>query len=80
LDWLIKEKNKLDHKYGSGEPAHELGRRADSPVTLANQDKDASYSAEISVGSPGQTFDVALDTGSADLVSSYPRPGTRRGH
>ena len=67
LDWLIKEKNKLDHKYGSGELAQELGRRADSPVTLANQDKDASYSAEISVGSPGQTFDVALDTGSADL-------------
>ena len=31
LDWLIKEKNKLDHKYGS--QAEQLDRRADSPVT-----------------------------------------------
>jgi hypothetical protein len=36
---------------------------------LANQDKDASYSATIAVGSTSQTFEVALDTGSADLVS-----------
>ena len=37
--------------------------------SLANQDKDASYSASISIGSPAQSYNVALDTGSADLVS-----------
>jgi hypothetical protein len=36
---------------------------------LADQDQDASYSATIAVGSTSQTFEVALDTGSADLVS-----------
>ncbi|KAJ9093926.1 hypothetical protein QFC19_008160 [Naganishia cerealis] len=61
-DWLIKEKERLNARY---EDVESLAKR--SQATLANQDYDASYSASVSIGTPAQTFDVALDTGSADL-------------
>lgn len=60
-EWLITERQRLDTKYGDGT----LAKRGSA--TLANQDYDASYSASISIGTPAQSFDIALDTGSADL-------------
>lgn len=61
-EWLIAERQKLDARYGDGAS---LAKRGE--VTLANQDYDASYSASVSIGTPAQSFDIALDTGSADL-------------
>lgn len=61
-DWLITERQRLDAKYGDGTSLAKRGA-----ATLANQDYDASYSASIAIGTPAQSFDIALDTGSADL-------------
>jgi cathepsin D len=61
-EWLIAERQKLDARYGDISSLEKRGE-----VTLANQDYDASYSASVSIGTPAQSFDIALDTGSADL-------------
>ncbi|GHJ87143.1 hypothetical protein NliqN6_3545 [Naganishia liquefaciens] len=61
-EWLIREREKLDARYGGTSSFTKRGE-----VTLANQDYDASYSASVSIGTPAQAFDIALDTGSADL-------------
>ncbi|KAJ9122273.1 hypothetical protein QFC22_001693 [Naganishia vaughanmartiniae] len=60
--WLIREKERMNSRYGGTDA---LARRGEA--TLANQDYDASYSASVSIGTPSQAFDIALDTGSADL-------------
>ncbi|OZJ05208.1 hypothetical protein BZG36_02437 [Bifiguratus adelaidae] len=45
--------------------AQALGKRADS-ASLFN-DYGSAYLVNVTIGTPGQTFQVALDTGSADL-------------
>lgn len=71
--WLLREEAKIDTRYndGLGDFASlialpRLGARA-GEVQLTNHNLDASYSGQVSVGTPGQAFDVVLDTGSADL-------------
>ncbi|KAJ9100506.1 hypothetical protein QFC21_003545 [Naganishia friedmannii] len=61
-EWLIKEKARVNSRYGG---VDSLAKRGEA--SLANQDYDASYSASVSIGTPAQAFDIALDTGSADL-------------
>jgi hypothetical protein len=70
--WLLQEEAKLDERYNAGTGgfgallALELGKRA-GEVALKNHNLDASYSGQVSIGTPAQTFDIVLDTGSADL-------------
>ncbi|KAJ9118425.1 hypothetical protein QFC24_006255 [Naganishia onofrii] len=61
-EWLIKEKERVNSRYRGIDSLTERGE-----ASLANQDYDASYSASLSIGTPSQSFDIALDTGSADL-------------
>lgn len=70
--WLLREEAKIDTRYNDGLGefskllAMPLAARA-GDVQLTNHNLDASYSGQVSIGTPGQTFDVVLDTGSADL-------------
>lgn len=70
--WLLHEEAVVDTRYNRGEGnfasllAMELSKRA-GDVTLENHNLDASYSGSISIGTPAQSFEVVLDTGSADL-------------
>ncbi|WWD21491.1 hypothetical protein CI109_105977 [Kwoniella shandongensis] len=69
--WLLWAGARVDSKYNSNKGgfaaayAKELTKRANGDVPDHNL--DTSYSASLSVGTPAQTMDVVLDTGSSDL-------------
>ncbi|KAK8847400.1 hypothetical protein IAR55_005258 [Kwoniella newhampshirensis] len=71
--WLLWAGARVDTKYNSGKGgfasayAKELTKRANGEIALTDHNLDTSYSASLSVGTPAQTLDIVLDTGSSDL-------------
>ncbi|ODN82175.1 hypothetical protein L202_02467 [Cryptococcus amylolentus CBS 6039] len=71
--WLLWAGARLDAKYNGANGfkeayAKEITKRADNgEISLTDHNLDTSYSASLSVGTPAQTFDIVLDTGSSDL-------------
>ncbi|WWC67946.1 uncharacterized protein I206_101865 [Kwoniella pini CBS 10737] len=72
--WLLWAGARVDSKYNAGAGgfsaayAKALTRRASNgDVQLTNHNLDTSYSATIDVGTPSQSLDIVLDTGSSDL-------------
>ncbi|TYJ55923.1 hypothetical protein B9479_003307 [Cryptococcus floricola] len=71
--WLLWAGARLDAKYNGANGfkeayAKEITKRADNgEISLTDHNLDTSYSASLSVGTPAQTLDIVLDTGSSDL-------------
>lgn len=72
--WLLWAGARVDSKYNEGKGgfaaayALALSKRAkNGEITLTDHSLDTSYSASISVGTPAQTLNIVLDTGSSDL-------------
>ncbi|KAH8995236.1 acid protease [Lactarius hatsudake] len=56
----------LRHKYNYDSPG--ASRRAQTTdIGITNQGADVSYFAQVNVGTPAQSFNLVLDTGSSDL-------------
>ncbi|KAH9988466.1 aspartic peptidase domain-containing protein [Russula compacta] len=57
----------LRNKYYATGPSTPSRRASTSDISIINEGSDTSYAAQISVGTPPQSFLLDLDTGSSDL-------------
>ncbi|KAH9926259.1 aspartic peptidase domain-containing protein [Epithele typhae] len=63
-EWLLSQKHGIESKYTSSGQSR---KRANGLNLLTNQNADSSYYGSIAVGTPAISYNVILDTGSADL-------------
>ncbi|RXW12361.1 hypothetical protein EST38_g13495 [Candolleomyces aberdarensis] len=61
--WAKNQKTVLEAKYGHGS----LHKRATGTNYMVNQNGDSSYYGSLAIGTPPISYNVILDTGSADL-------------
>ncbi|KAF8842383.1 acid protease [Paxillus ammoniavirescens] len=61
--WAKNEREVLLTKYGASPPQ----KRGEGKNLLTNQNADSSYFGSVALGTPPVSFNVILDTGSADL-------------
>ncbi|KAF8624021.1 hypothetical protein AX17_007227 [Amanita inopinata Kibby_2008] len=62
--WAKNHKEMLESKYGGG--SHQQ-KRSTGTNLLVNQNSDSSYYGSMAIGTPPVSYNVILDTGSADL-------------
>ncbi|EIN10592.1 acid protease [Punctularia strigosozonata HHB-11173 SS5] len=62
--WAKEHKQSLEVKYGGNSNQK---RSASGTNFIVNQNADSSYYGQVAVGTPPSSFNVILDTGSADL-------------
>ncbi|KIK09781.1 hypothetical protein K443DRAFT_671105 [Laccaria amethystina LaAM-08-1] len=69
IDYYISAAKHLQGKYNiTGKSYSPRGKRGTSAsIQTINQQTDSSYLGSVSIGTPPQSFNVVLDTGSSDL-------------
>ncbi|KAG6845013.1 hypothetical protein H0H87_001534 [Tephrocybe sp. NHM501043] len=61
--WALAHRQKMASKYGTGDPE----KRSTGTNLITNQNTDSSFFGSLAIGTPPVSYDVILDTGSADL-------------
>ncbi|RDB15878.1 Cathepsin D [Hypsizygus marmoreus] len=61
--WAKAHRERLTAKYGAGQPE----KRSTGTNLITNQNSDASFFGSLAIGTPPVSYNVILDTGSADL-------------
>jgi len=64
---IILATERLRSKYGYSKPQSRKRAGGTTGIQIIDQGRDSSYIASINIGTPPQTMNVVLDTGSSDL-------------